>query len=282
MSIAPGTRLAPCQIESAIGAGGMGEVYKARDSRLDRSVAIKALPPDVASDPGRRQRFEREARSIAQLTHPHICALYDVGESDLPSTEPRVPFDSAQGRPSTVAVSYLVMEYLEGETLATRLDRGAVTLEQALRLGAEIADALGHAHRSGIIHRDLKPGNVMLTKAGVKLLDFGLARIVAATGLGASQTRTETLTDEGRVLGTAPCMAPEQIEGKEADARTDIFALGCVLYELVTGRPAFEGTSSASVMSAILKDEPPPVFDAAADDAAECGSAGAPVPRQSA
>ena len=196
------------EIVSAIGAGGMGEVYKARDTRLDRTVAIKVLPEHVASDPDLKQRFEREAKTISSLNHPHICTLYDIGSQD--------------------GIDFLVMEYLEGDTLAQRLEKGALRLDQALKVAIEIADALDKAHRQGITHRDLKPGNIMLTKAGAKLLDFGLAKLKgpdqAAEGLTALPTQDAPLTQQGAILGTFQYMAPEQLEGQEADARTDIFA----------------------------------------------------------
>jgi len=223
----------------------MGEVYKARDTRLERTVAIKVLPERLSSSPEVRQRFEREAKTISQLSHPHICALHDVGSQD--------------------GVEYLVMEYLEGETLSDRLARGPLPLEQTLRFGVEIADALDKAHRQGIVHRDLKPGNVMITKSGVKLLDFGLAKAIEPVAQPSALTSLPTamgapnLTQEGTILGTFQYMAPEQLEGKEADARTDIFAFGCVLYETATGRPAFSGSSQASLISAIMKEEPQPI-----------------------
>jgi len=260
MTLSAGSRLGPYEILSPLGAGGMGEVYRARDTRLERIVAVKVLPSHLSSSTEVRQRFEREARMISQLSHPHICALYDVGNQD--------------------GVEYLVMEYLEGETLADRLVKGALPLERTLRYGVEIADALDKAHRQGIVHRDLKPGNVMLTKSGVKLLDFGLARVFerpldaagreqAAAGqhpmAGNDFTALPTaagamnLTAEGTILGTLQYMAPEQLEGKGADARTDIFALGAVLYEMATEQKAFSGKSQASLIGAILKDEPPPI-----------------------
>jgi Tol biopolymer transport system component len=220
----------------------MGEVYKARDSRLERTVAVKVLPSAMTSSPEARQRFEREARTISQLSHPHICALHDVGSQD--------------------GVEYLVMEYLEGETLSDRLAKGALPLEQTLRFGQEIADALDKAHRQGIVHRDLKPGNVMLTKSGVKLLDFGLAKAIEAPAQPGTLTSMPTrqgLTQEGTILGTFQYMAPEQLEGRDADARTDIFALGAVLYEMATGKKAFSGTSQASLISAIMKEDPAPI-----------------------
>ena len=220
----------------------MGEVYEARDTRLDRTVAVKVLPSHLSTSADSRQRFEREAKTISQLSHSHICALYDVGREG--ETE------------------YLVMEYLEGETLADRLARGALPLEQTLRYGVEIADALDKAHRQGIVHRDLKPVNVMITTSGVKLLDFGLAKAMAAPSPPSSLTSLPTqhnLTQEGTILGTFQYMAPEQLEGKEADGRTDIFALGAVLYEMATGRKAFSGASQASLIAAILERDPPPI-----------------------
>ena len=220
----------------------MGEVYKAKDTRLERTVAVKVLPQHLSSSPEVRQRFEREAKTISQLSHPHICALYDVGrEGDA---------------------EYLVMEYLEGETLSERLAKGPLPLETTLRYGQEIADALDKAHRQGIVHRDLKPGNVMLTKSGVKLLDFGLAKAVAPPEAKAGLTSLPTqqgLTQEGTILGTFQYMAPEQLEGKEADARTDIFALGATLYEMATGKKAFSATSHASLITAIMSSDPAPI-----------------------
>ncbi len=245
MTLSPGSRLGPYEVLSPLGAGGMGEVYKAKDTRLERTVAIKVLPSHLSSSEEVRQRFEREAKTISSLSHPHICALYDVGNQD--------------------GVEYLVMEYLEGETLADRLGRGPLPTEQVLRYGIEIADALDKAHRQGIVHRDLKPGNVMLTKSGVKLLDFGLAKAVGPVSQQPGLTSLPTmahahnLTQEGTILGTFQYMAPEQLEGKEADARTDIFAFGAVLYEMATGRKAFSGTSQASLISAIMKEEPAPI-----------------------
>ena len=252
MTLAAGSKLGPYEIVSAIGAGGMGEVYRARDTRLDRTVAVKVLPAHLTGNEELRQRFEREARTISQLSHPHICALYDVGrEGDA---------------------DYLVMEFLEGETLASRLNKGSLPSEQLLRYGIEIADALDKAHRQGIVHRDLKPGNVMLTKSGVKLLDFGLAKYQAAARpeslSGGSRLATEAqasapLTERGTVLGTFQYMAPEQLEGGEADARSDIFAFGAVLYEMATGRKAFTGKSQASLAGSILRDDPPSVNEVA-------------------
>ncbi len=246
MPLAAGSRLGPYEIVSPLGAGGMGEVYKARDTRLGRTVAVKVLPTHIALSPEVRQRFEREAKTISQLSHPHICALYDVGREG--ETE------------------YLVMEYLEGETLSDRLVKGPLTLEQTLKYGVEIAEALDTAHRREIVHRDLKPGNVMLTKSGVKLLDFGLAKALPSPGGrgvgGEGPTSLPTqqgLTQEGTILGTFQYMAPEQLEGKEADARTDIFAFGAVLYEIATGRKAFSGTTQASLITAIMSAEPPSI-----------------------
>lgn len=229
---------------SPLGAGGMGEVYRARDTRLGRTVAVKVLP-DHLSSPEARQRFEREAKTISTLSHPNICALYDVGSSN--------------------GVEYLVMEYLEGETLSDRLANGPLPCEQTLRFGIEMAGALDAAHRQGIVHRDLKPGNVMLTKSGVKLLDFGLAKLREEEGEGmasrpsALATRSAPLTGTGTILGTVQYMAPEQLEGKAADARADIFALGAVLYEMITGRKAFAGSSQASLITAIMSSEPAPI-----------------------
>src|SRR2546428_452448 len=215
MSLASGARLGPYEIQSALGAGGMGEVYKARDTRLDRTVAIKILPASLAADPQFRERFDREARAISQLTHPHICVLHDIGHQD--------------------GTDFLVLEYLEGETLPERLKNGALPLDQALSLAIQIASALDQAHRAGITHRDLKPGNVMVTKGGAKLLDFGLAKTDGA-GAGASGTMMATtppnLTAQGTILGTSQYMAPEQIEGQDADARTDTFAFDACLYAL--------------------------------------------------
>jgi serine/threonine-protein kinase len=242
MSLAAGVRLGSYEIIELLGAGGMGEVYKARDTRLDRTVAIKILPSQLASDPQFRERFDREARSISQLNHPHICTLHDVGEH--------------QG------TAYLVMELLDGQTLARRLERGALAMTEALTIAIQVADALDAAHRAGIIHRDLKPGNIVLTKGGAKLLDFGLAKTTApavTAGHSMLPTTPQNLTAQGTILGTFQYMAPEQIEGQEADARTDVFAFGCVLYEMVTGRKAFQGKTQASLLGAILKDEPPPI-----------------------
>ncbi len=246
MTLSSGTRLGPYELVAPVGAGGMGEVYRAKDTRLDRTVAVKVLPEHLSSSAESRQRFEREAKTISQLSHPHICALYDVGREG--ETE------------------YLVMEYLEGETLSDRLLKGALPFEQVLRYGIEIADALDKAHRQGIAHRDLKPGNVMMTKSGVKLLDFGLAKAVAPSGRGSGAALTalptqagSNLTQEGTILGTFQYMAPEQLEGKEADARTDIFAFGAVLYEMATGQKAFSGKSQASLISSIMGSEPAPV-----------------------
>ena len=251
MTLASGTRLGPYEILAAVAAGGMGEVYRARDTRLERTVAVKVLPSHLAANAEVRQRFEREAKTISSLSHPNICALYDVGNQD--------------------GVEFLVMEYLEGETLSDRLAKGPLALDSVLRYGLEIADALDKAHRQGIVHRDLKPGNVMLTKSGVKLLDFGLAKAVApsAARSGASLTafpteaRGSNLTEEGTILGTFQYMAPEQLEGRDADARTDIFAFGAVLYEMATGKKAFSGRSQASLISSIMGSEPPPVSTAA-------------------
>jgi eukaryotic-like serine/threonine-protein kinase len=240
-----GTKLGPYEIDAPLGAGGMGEVYRARDTRLDRTVAIKILPSHLSSSPEAKQRFDREARTISSLSHPNVCLLYDVGSQD--------------------GSSYLVMEYLEGETLAARLGKGPLPVDQVLKYGIEICDGLEKAHKSGVIHRDLKPGNIMLTKSGAKLMDFGLAKPMLATSppsSGLTQTLVtpqHPLTTEGSVVGTFQYMSPEQVEGKEADARSDIFALGAVLYEMVTGKRAFEGSTAASTVAAVLAADPPPI-----------------------
>jgi len=243
VSLAAGIRLGPYEILAPLGAGGMGEVYRARDSRLDRIVAVKVLPAHLSGDEHRRQRFEREARTISQLSHPHICSLYDIGRQD--------------------GTDYLVMEYIEGETLTQRLAKGPLPAEQYLRSGIQIADALDRAHRQGIVHRDLKPGNIMLAKSGVKLLDFGLAKFAAspaAINLSALPTEADRqLTDTGQILGTLQYMSPEQLEGKEADVRSDLFAFGAVLYEMATGNKAFTGKNQASLIAAILQNEPQPI-----------------------
>src|SRR6266567_2944565 len=223
MSLSPGTKLGPYEIQSALGAGGMGEVYRALDTRLDRAIAIKILPDHLSQNPEAQQRFDREARAISSLNHPNICTLYDVGHQD--------------------GTDYLVMEFLEGETLADRLAKGPLPVSQILKYGTDICEGLERAHRSGVVHRDLKPGNIMLTKSGAKLMDFGLAKPASvAIGAGSSSASVATLpqplTAEGMVVGTFQYMSPEQVEGKGADARSDIFALGAVLYEMVTGKRA--------------------------------------------
>jgi len=239
-ALASGTSLGPYEITGALGAGGMGEVYRARDTRLDRTVAIKVLPEHVTENPQARARFEREAKVISSLNHPNICTLFDVGQHE--------------------GTHFLVMEFLDGETLSNRLAREGLSVEETLRLGAQIADALDAAHQQGLVHRDLKPDNIMLTKTGAKLLDFGLAKsateLAGSSSLTATPTATSPLTQQGTVLGTIGYMSPEQLEGREADARTDIFALGAVLYEMVTGRRAFDGVTQASVIASILKDDP--------------------------
>ena len=245
MPLTSGTKLGPYEIRSQIGAGGMGEVYSATDTRLDRTVAIKVLPEHLADDPQRRERFEREAKAVSSLNHPHICTLHDVGEQD--------------------GTHYLVMEHVDGETLQKRLKKGKLGLDQALDYAIQIADALDKAHRQGIVHRDLKPGNVMIAKNGVKLLDFGLAKLKgdARPASTVSQMPTaddsDPLTAEGTILGTLQYMAPEQLEGTKTDARADIFAFGALVYEMVTGKKAFTGASQASLIGAILKDDPQPM-----------------------
>jgi Tol biopolymer transport system component len=243
MPLASGTHLGPYEITAPLGAGGMGEVYRARDTRLDRTVAIKILPAQFSSDPVSRQRFDREAKTISGLNHPHICVLYDVGHQD--------------------GMDYLVMECVEGETLAKRLEKGPLPLEQVLKFGTQIAEALDKAHRSGVVHRDLKPGNIMLTPTGAKLLDFGLAKpavpLAHAATLTAAAHDPSPMTERGTIVGTFRYMSPEQVEGREVDGRSDIFSLGAVLYEMLTGNRAFEGRSQLSIASAILEKEPAPV-----------------------
>src|SRR6201997_2630195 len=252
MALTSGTKLGPYEIQSPLGAGGMGEVYRARDIRLDRIVAIKVLASHLASSPELKQRFEREARTISSLNHPHICHLYDIGSQE--------------------GTDFLVMEFLDGETLVERLRKGAVPLNELLKVGIEVAEALEVAHRAGIVHRDLKPGNIMLTKSGAKLMDFGLAKPtpLGTSGVGSapllSAARTMSgpspaspLTTAGSIVGTIQYMSPEQIEGKEADARSDIFAFGAVLYEMATGKRAFQGKSHLSTASSILEKDPDPI-----------------------
>ena len=243
MALPSGTKLGPYEILAALGAGGMGEVYRARDTRLDREVAVKVLPANLSSDPSLRQRLEREAKAVSKLSHPHICTLHDIGHQD--------------------GVDFLVMELVEGETLERRLVQGPLPPEQTIRLAAQIADALAKAHRRGITHRDLKPSNIMLTKAGAKLMDFGLAQEARpsplATALTEMTAEPTKLTAEGAIVGTFQYMAPEQLEGKEVDGRTDLFALGEVIYEMATGKAAFSGKSRASLIAAILTAEPQPM-----------------------
>jgi eukaryotic-like serine/threonine-protein kinase len=254
MALTSGMRLGPYEILSPLGAGGMGEVYRAKDTRLDRTVAIKVLPSHLSSDSQLKQRMEREARAISALQHANICTLRDVGAQD--------------------GIDFLVMEYLEGQTLAARLEKGALPLDQVLKVGTEVAQALDKAHRQGIVHRDLKPANIMLTKAVAKLMDFGLAKprtTIASGNVGQLTSSTPAvtlatitaaaspLTQQGSVVGTCQYMAPEVLQGAEADARSDLFSFGCVLYEMVTGRRAFEGKSQLSVFTAILEKEPEPI-----------------------
>jgi serine/threonine protein kinase/Tol biopolymer transport system component len=241
MPLASGTKLGPYEIQSLLGAGGMGEVYRAKDTRLDRTVAVKILLQGVAETPEVRQRFDREARAVSSLNHPHICALYDVGHQE--------------------GVDYLVMEFIEGETLAARIEKGPLSTADLLRYASQIAGALDKAHRQGIVHRDLKPGNVMLTKSGAKLLDFGLAKggEILQGDIASSPTVSHALTAKGMIVGTMQYMSPEQLEGKEADIRSDIFSFGATLYEMATGRKAFEAKSQASLIAAILKEDPRPM-----------------------
>ena len=240
MVLSAGENLGPYEILSLVGGGGMGEVYRARDKRLNRVVAVKILTKQVADRPELRARFEREAQTLATLSHPHICSVFDVGQQD--------------------GVDYLVMEFLEGQTLADRLERGAMPLDEALRTAIQLADALDKAHRQGVVHRDLKPGNIVLTKSGAKILDFGLAKLtreaLGASGVTGLQTNA-AVTAEGTLLGTLQYMAPEQLEAKEADYRTDIFALGAIVHEMVTGKRTFEGKSQAGLIAAILERDPP-------------------------
>ena len=237
--LAPGSRLGALEILGPLGAGGMGEVHRARDTRLDRKVAIKILSREIANDPHNRERFEREARLVSKLSHPHICTLHDIGSALVDGRE----------------VQFLVMELLDGETLSARLKRGPLPVDQALRVAHDIVEALAAAHALGIVHRDLKPANIMLTTSGVKLLDFGLARLRTPADI----VPDDPLTLEGLVLGTIPYMAPEQLRGEDADARADLFAFGAVLHEMVTGRRAFAADSEAALIAAILEHDPPPL-----------------------
>ncbi len=242
MGLESGTRLGPFEITEPLGAGGMGEVYRAQDTRLDRTVAIKVLPQHLSESPELKQRLEREAKAISSLQHPNICTLHDIGSED--------------------GLDFLVMEHLEGETLAVRLERGPLEMDELLTVGTAMADALDKAHRQGLVHRDLKPGNIMLTKAGAKLLDFGLAKGTALASDPAALTQSPTmspLTEKGMLVGTFQYMAPEQMEGEEADARSDLFAFGAVLYEMATGKRAFEGKTQASLIAAVLDREPVPL-----------------------
>ncbi len=257
-----GAKFGPYSIVAPLGAGGMGEVYRARDTRLDRTVAIKVLLPG-SSTPTRTERFAREARAVSKVNHPHICTLYDIGEQD--------------------GVQYIVMEYLEGETLAQRIRRGALPLDQVLRHAIEIADALAHAHRQGIVHRDLKPANIMLTPTGAKLLDFGIAALHQPGLQGSladpSATGAETLTEEGTIVGTLQYMAPEQLEARPTDARADIFAFGAIVYEMATGAQAFTGTSRASIIAAVLERDPELLSASRTDsDQVVSGAGGPPMP----
>src|SRR5271168_5391307 len=254
MALTAGTKLGPYEIQSPLGAGGMGEVYRARDTRLDRTVAVKVLASHLSASPELKQRMEREARAISSLNHPNICHLYDIGSQD--------------------GTDFLVMEFLEGETLADRLRKGAMPLQEIFKIGIAVAEALAVAHRQGIVHRDLKPGNIMLTPGGAKLMDFGLAKPLGAQATAGSGTAPPSftavatmsgpsplspLTSAGSIIGTIQYMSPEQIEGKEADARSDIFAFGAVLYEMATAKRPFEGKSQISLASSILEKDPEPI-----------------------
>src|SRR5256886_13798160 len=254
MALTSGTKLGPYEIFAMLGAGGMGEVSRALNTRLDRTVAVKVLASHLSSSPELKQRMEREAKAISSLNHPHICHLYDIGSQD--------------------GTDYMVMEFLEGETLAERLRKGAMPLNEIFKTGIAVAEALAVAHRQGIVHRDLKPGNIMLTPGGSKLMDFGLAKPLGlrntATGSGAAPSFTAAatlsgpspispLTTAGSIIGTIQYMSPEQIEGKEADARADIFAFGAVLYEMATGKRAFQGKSHLSTAASILEKDPDPI-----------------------
>ena len=247
MTLAAGKKLGPYEIIGPLGAGGMGEVYRAKDTRLDRTVAIKVLPLHLSADPEARQRFDREARSISSLSHPNICQLYDVGHQD--------------------GIDFLVMEFLEGETLAARIQKGPLPTEQVLKVGTEICDGLEKAHKTGVVHRDLKPANIMLTKSGAKLMDFGLAKSTVAVAVPNSSMTSplgtpvsgQPLTQAGAIIGTFQYMSPEQVEGKEADARSDIFSLGSLLYEMATAQRAFDGKTMAGVMAGILERDPAPI-----------------------
>src|ERR1700732_2178664 len=250
MALTSGTKLGPYEIQSLLGAGGMGEVYRARDARLDREVAIKVLAAHLSDNLELRTRFEREAKAISGLQHPNICVLYDVGRQD--------------------GVDFLVMEYLQGETLSARLERKPLTTDETLRIAIDVADALDKAHRSGIVHRDLKPGNVMLTKSGAKLMDFGLAKLQtfaagsqsatpACSAVATMASMASPVTVAGTLVGTVQYMSPEQIQGKEADARSDIFAFGAMPYEMLSGKRAFQGKSQLSLASAILERDPDPI-----------------------
>jgi eukaryotic-like serine/threonine-protein kinase len=243
MGLPTGTRLGPYEVESLLGAGGMGEVYRARDTRLERIVAVKVLAANVSSEPSFKLRLEREAKSISRLSHPYICTLHDLGHDS--------------------GTDFLVMELVEGETLERRIARGPLPADQALRIAAQIAEALAAAHKHGIVHRDLKPSNVMLTKTGAKLMDFGLAKESAVAPLSSAlaemSTQQAKLTEEGTIVGTFQYMAPEQLEARAIDARADIFAFGALLYEMLTGQPAFSGKSRASLIAAILTADPKPI-----------------------
>lgn len=245
MPLEPGQKLGPYEIESLTGAGGMGEVYKAKDTRLNRTVAVKVLPASTSLNPDLKARFEREAKSISSLNHPNICILHDIGTDN--------------------GTDYLVMEYIEGQPLSDRILEGPLPTGEIVKYSLQIVDALDKAHKQGLVHRDLKPANVMLAKEGAKLLDFGLAKLQVPTGgfdeiSGATMTSTP-LTQQGTIIGTIQYMSPEQLEGLEADSRSDIFAFGALLFEMVTGQKAFHGKSQASLIASILKEEPKPISE---------------------
>ena len=282
MALPVGTRLGPYEISALLGVGGMGEVYRARDTRLGRTVALKVLPSEATADPDRRQSFEEEARTVAALNHPNICVLYDIGEG-IPST-PASGGSSPESRvPNPDPVHFLVMEHLDGKSLAERLRAGPLPLEQALDVAIQMSDALDKAHGNGVVHRDVSPANVMLTKSGAKLLDFGLATLVAPEpGQDPGRIRTHLDPLRHRLIGTPYYMSPEQAKGQPADRRSDIFSMGVLLYEMVTGRRPFEGTNLVSVLASILRDTQVPVTRVESEPAAPARADHRQVPREGA